>query len=61
METKPALSVTSKSPLLLRRAREKPMETHPLTSHMTVCTTAGNQPEMHDQTEDEFRDQLTAA
>jgi len=50
------------TPLLLRRARKKPViQTKedirfvPKATHMSVVTTAGNQPEMHDQQEDEQR------
>lgn len=55
MNTKPVLPVTPDSPLLMRRIQEKPQASHPTASHMTVCTTSGNQPEMHDQSEDMFR------
>lgn len=56
----PGLKVTDKTPLLLRRAQEIPaveVESIPghAASHFTVCTTAGNDPEMHDQQEDQTR------
>lgn len=48
--------VPDDSPLLLRRIREKPQQkTYPTASHMTVCTTGGFTPEMHDQWEDSTR------
>lgn len=44
--------VTERTPLMLRRIERKPQTSHPTASHFTVVTTAGNQPEMHDQRED---------
>lgn len=50
------LEFCTAKPLLLRRVREKPQEVgHPVASHMTVCTTQGFAPEMHDQWEDSTR------
>ena len=46
---------TEETPLLLRRIQEKPEVSHPTASHFTVVTTAGQQPEMHDQHEDATR------
>ena len=43
------------APILLRRIRQRPRVSHPTASHMTVVTTGGMQPEMHDQQEDEQR------
>ena len=47
---------TEETPLLLRRLEEKPAISHPLASHFTVVTTAGQQQEMHDQCEDAQRE-----
>ena len=49
------LDVTETTPLLLRRITKKPEVSHPTASHFTVVTTAGNEPEMHDQQEDATR------
>lgn len=49
------LEVTERTPLMLRRLERKPQISHPTASHFTVVTTAGNQPEMHDQQEDATR------
>ena len=48
--------VTERTPLMLRRIEEKPEVSHPTASHMTVVTTQGAEPEMHDQVEDAQRD-----
>jgi len=65
MESSVLVKETENTPLLLRRARAKPdigvplvdRKGHPITpmAHMTVVTTPGNKPEMHDQEEDATR------
>lgn len=55
MKGTPALEITEETPVLLRRMEEKPEVQHPTASHMTVVTTGGMQPEMHDQNEDASR------
>lgn len=50
------MKTSERTPLLLRRMEDKPeTSSHPLASHMTVVTTSGMQPEMHDQQEDADR------
>jgi len=50
------MKINERTPLLLRRMEDMPeTQSHPLASHMTVVTTAGMQPEMHDQREDANR------
>ena len=49
------LEVTECTPLMLRRIERKPQTSHPTASHMTVVTTGGMAPEMHDQREDATR------
>lgn len=50
------MKVNEQTPLLLRRMEDKPeVPSHPLASHMTVVTTSGMAPEMHDQQEDANR------
>lgn len=49
------LETTACTPLMLRRIREIPEATHPTASSMTVVTTQGARPEMHDQQEDATR------
>jgi len=50
------IKIDERTPLLLRRMEDVPeTPSHPLASHMTVVTTAGMQPEMHDQMEDASR------
>ena len=49
------LEIDEKTPLMLRRIEKKPVVSHPTASHMTVVTTGGNEPEMHDQQEDSSR------
>lgn len=44
--------INERTPLMLRRIEEKPAVTHPTTNNMTVVTTPGMEPEMHDQKED---------
>lgn len=55
METQDVVNVTKDTPLMLRRLTKKPSVSHPTASHMTVVTTQGMKPEMHDQKEDETR------
>lgn len=65
MKTDQLVKVDEHTPLLLRRAERKPdvdvsrnangQTLGPFASHMTVVTTGGNQPEMHDQQEDASR------
>ena len=51
-----AVKVTGHTPLLLRRIRQRPRLVHTTASgHMTVVTTGGGRPEMHDQEEDATR------
>mgnify|MGYP001576709578 CR=1 FL=1 len=54
------VEVHESTPLLLRRAEKQPragsQDWGLSASHMTVVTTSGNEPEMHDQEEDAFRD-----
>jgi len=49
------IEITESTPLMLRRIEEKPAVSHPTASHMTVVTTQGMEPEMHDQEEDAQR------
>lgn len=59
------LTINERTPLLLRRIERMPdvspitttsaERQDPVASHMTVVTTAGNKPEMHDQQEDRSR------
>lgn len=56
------VEITARTPLLLRRIRRLPKvdeakgdRIEPRASHMTVVTTQGNSPEMHDQQEDRHR------
>jgi hypothetical protein len=51
MMAKTALALKDDAPLLLRRARPRPVVTD-VRANMTVVTTQGNQPEMHDQQDD---------
>lgn len=46
-----ALRIDHNSPLLLRRAQPRPV-VREVTANMTVVTTQGNKPEMHDQQND---------
>ena len=44
-------TLRKEAPLLLRRATPRP-KSSVVTMNMTVVTTQGNQPEMHDQQDD---------
>ena len=65
MGTIQELKITEVTPLLLRRVEKMPVgvatttahpdRQDPVASHMTVVTTAGQSPEMHDQQEDASR------
>jgi len=46
-----ALRITPSTPLLLRRAQPRPV-VREVTANMTVVTTQGSKPEMHDQRDD---------
>ena len=60
MNAEQLVEVDESTPLLLRRAEKRPqIDEQGLglsASHMTVVTTPGNIPEMHDQQEDSSRD-----
>jgi hypothetical protein len=67
MQDTGVLEIRSRTPLLLRRIERKPCTQslrrginrrfgRVLASHMTVVTTSGMRPEMHDQEEDSSRD-----
>lgn len=54
------IEIGPRTPLLLRRIRrvskaDDTTRIEPRASHMTVVTTQGNSPEMHDQQEDRHR------
>lgn len=53
MSQSSALKVTDTAPILLRRATRKPQLPAGGRNNMTVCTTPGNRPEMHDQMPDD--------
>lgn len=59
MKAEQLIEVSETTPLLLRRAEKKPdigsQNLGLSASHMTVVTTGGHQPEMHDQQEDATR------